>query len=261
MANIRCQNCGRVYRYETEGCCPGCGAYNRPPKRERINADGTVQHMTDAAYEKRQHNAREKVCFEEKECHEDKARGVRLKPIGGSSIASSKTAPKKRQVGCLGILVILATLIGLITSLGGVVRSVFSHIEESDPPAATENSAQLPDEETDDYEFHRGDVIVLDDGSEIIVMDWRIDSENNTVDVELHSDWADSDHDLYASLVVEESDGTQSVLDSFDMETVATGEILHFDAEGIDVRQPLTLLLEEWQEDTFLAYYDVGLLQ
>jgi DNA-directed RNA polymerase subunit M/transcription elongation factor TFIIS len=71
MATIRCKGCGALYNYDKEGCCPKCGAYNRPPKRERVNADGTVQHMTDAAYEQRNH-AQGKVCFEEKECHEKK---------------------------------------------------------------------------------------------------------------------------------------------------------------------------------------------
>lgn len=71
MGLIQCKACGALYRYEKEGCCPKCGAYNRPPKRERVNPDGTIQHMTDAAFEKRQH-AQGKVCFEEKECHEKK---------------------------------------------------------------------------------------------------------------------------------------------------------------------------------------------
>ena len=71
MATIHCKACGTSYHYEKEGCCPNCGAYNRPPKRERVNADGTVQHMTQADYERRQH-AQGKVCFEEKECHEEK---------------------------------------------------------------------------------------------------------------------------------------------------------------------------------------------
>ncbi len=72
MATIHCKACGTIYRYEKEGCCPNCGAYNRPPKRESVRSDGTVQHMTDAAFEKRQHHAQGKVCFEQKECHEEK---------------------------------------------------------------------------------------------------------------------------------------------------------------------------------------------
>ena len=74
MARIKCKNCGKVYRYETEGCCPECGAYNRPPRHGRVNADGTIYHIEDADYlEKRHAKPRGgKVCFEEKECHEEK---------------------------------------------------------------------------------------------------------------------------------------------------------------------------------------------
>jgi len=71
MATIHCKACGASYRYEKEGCCPNCGAYNRPPKRDRVTAEGIVQHMTEATFEKRQH-APSKVCFEEKECYEKK---------------------------------------------------------------------------------------------------------------------------------------------------------------------------------------------
>ena len=71
MVIVRCKACGAVYNYNKEGCCPRCGAYNRPPKRERVMADGTVQHMTDAAYAKKQAYS-DKVCFEQKECHEQK---------------------------------------------------------------------------------------------------------------------------------------------------------------------------------------------
>ena len=71
MASIHCKACGTLYRYDKEGCCPNCGAYNRPPKRGRVTADGSVQRMSDADYEKREH-ARGKVCFERKESHENK---------------------------------------------------------------------------------------------------------------------------------------------------------------------------------------------
>ena len=44
MQMIRCAACGRRYDYRQEGCCPHCGAYNRPPRREWVDADGTVHH-------------------------------------------------------------------------------------------------------------------------------------------------------------------------------------------------------------------------
>lgn len=66
MANVRCRSCGRTYRYAGD-TCPNCGAYNRPPQREYVDADGTVRRVELA----------DKVCYEEKECHEDAARGAR----------------------------------------------------------------------------------------------------------------------------------------------------------------------------------------
>ena len=44
MQTIRCAACGRRYDYRQEGCCPRCGAYNRPPRREWVGADGSVHH-------------------------------------------------------------------------------------------------------------------------------------------------------------------------------------------------------------------------
>ena len=65
MVRVKCRNCGKVYDYRKNEICPGCGAYNRPPRREVVDADGTV------------HIVQEKVCFEEKECHETAAQQVR----------------------------------------------------------------------------------------------------------------------------------------------------------------------------------------
>ena len=48
MAMVQCKACGKIYDYEKNGCCPSCGAYNRPPRRERVDADGTVHHLTGA---------------------------------------------------------------------------------------------------------------------------------------------------------------------------------------------------------------------
>ena len=154
MATIRCKACGKIYSYEKEGCCPGCGAYNRPPKRERVNADGTIQHMTDAAYEKRSKAAgkvcfEEKECYEEKVCYEDQARhsprtvpqgNVAPKPTGPvphskfpqtRSVPVKSTAGQKKKtpipLGCLIPLIIWAvpTVLGLLAALiGSILRSL-----------------------------------------------------------------------------------------------------------------------------------------
>ena len=151
MATIHCKACGATYHYEKEGCCPSCGAYNRPPKRERVNADGTVQHMTDAAYEKRQH-ARDKVCFEEKECYEEKvcyedqARQGNTRrtvpqgntapkptgPVPHSKFPQTQSTPVQRTpakqnsgspVGCLVTFIMVAILLGFVAMVGTTVLS------------------------------------------------------------------------------------------------------------------------------------------
>ena len=145
MANIRCKACGTAYRYEKEGCCPNCGAYNRPPKRERVNADGTVQHMTDYAYERRNGDVG-KVCFEEKECHEEKVcyedqvrqsnrRGPAPKPTGAvphSKFPQTQSAPvqharpvqnKSNPAGCLVTFVVVGFLMAAVYTIATMVLS------------------------------------------------------------------------------------------------------------------------------------------
>ncbi|MBQ2061393.1 MAG: hypothetical protein II458_01835 [Oscillospiraceae bacterium] len=155
MANIHCKACGTIYRYEKEGCCPNCGAYNRPPKRESVRSDGTVQHITDAAYENRQH-ARGKVCFEQKECHEEKVcyedqarQGKRsgspqvpsgpaprpTGPVPHSQFPQTKSAPvqrtpasapaRKSPAGCLVTFMVVAILLAAVAV---VAMSVLSTI-------------------------------------------------------------------------------------------------------------------------------------
>ena len=76
MANVHCQSCGRTYDYEKYGCCPNCGAYNRRPRREWVDVDGTVHHgaskQEKVCYEK-------KTCYEKKVCFEEQARPAKKK--------------------------------------------------------------------------------------------------------------------------------------------------------------------------------------
>ena len=151
MATIRCKACGKIYSYEKEGCCPGCGAYNRPPKRERVNADGTIQHMTDAAYEKRSKAAgkvcfEEKECYEEKVCYEDQARHGNTRrtvpqgssapkptgPVPHSKFPQTQSTPVQRApakqnsgspVGCLVTFIMVAILLGFVAMVGTTVLS------------------------------------------------------------------------------------------------------------------------------------------
>ena len=85
MASIRCKACGKTYDYRKEGFCPKCGAYNRPPRREWVEADGSVHHGTPS----------EKVCYEKKVCFEEQTRKPRKKP---SAPQAASAAPKPSQV-------------------------------------------------------------------------------------------------------------------------------------------------------------------
>ena len=113
MAMVQCKACGKSYNYEKNGCCPECGAYNRPPRRERVDADGTVHHLT--GQERRSVPRGGKVCFEKKECHEkkvcfeDQARQVREK-------LNSLSGPGC-QVSLVGVLVAGLIVLSLVSSI------------------------------------------------------------------------------------------------------------------------------------------------
>ena len=42
MRKVRCYECGKQYNYDEDGFCPGCGAFNQPPRESRVSADGRV---------------------------------------------------------------------------------------------------------------------------------------------------------------------------------------------------------------------------
>lgn len=131
MARIKCKNCGKAYRYETEGCCPECGAYNRPPRREKVNADGSVYHINDANYlENRYEQAkvqRGKVCFEEKECHEEKVcyeeqakprKAVTITPMLNQTDKRSGRKQSKKPASIIAVVIaVIAAIVGPISQL------------------------------------------------------------------------------------------------------------------------------------------------
>ena len=264
MATIHCKACGAIYRYEKEGCCPRCGAYNRPPKRERVNADGTVQHMTDAAYEKRQH-AQGKVCFEEKACYEDQTRISGKKPHsshGGTTdsfdrvrtTTGAKLAGKnagKKTVGWRVVLIILALL--------GAVGTGWNYLDREKTPAVELEPEII--EEPDDVDLGwtdaaMGEELTLSDGAILTVRAVGVDDDNISVYLEIES--ADSDHDLYATLVCLDREGEEVYLDEF-----TTGEDggirLDFPTEDQTDLEPLYLAVQEWNEDDYINTWFIAL--
>lgn len=148
MARIKCKNCGKAYRYETEGCCPECGAYNRPPRHEKVNADGTIYHMKDADYLEKRHAKPHgsKVCFEEKECYEEKAcyeeQGYyeEENPTTGEAAFTAPTLNRIRQQrkpAKVLIPVIIVSIVILVMSLANVLQSCsyeVSYVDENIDP-------------------------------------------------------------------------------------------------------------------------------
>ena len=42
VQQVRCYECGKRYDYDEDGFCPKCGAFNQPPRKTCVSADGTV---------------------------------------------------------------------------------------------------------------------------------------------------------------------------------------------------------------------------
>ena len=120
MPNIRCKTCGRTYSYEKQGMCPKCGAYNRPPRRERVDPDGSVHYLDDrsAITGVVPNHPRDKVCFEEKVCYEEQAK----KPSAAGTVRSAaerfSKMPKKKRESAAATLV--GVILALIFSISGI---------------------------------------------------------------------------------------------------------------------------------------------
>ena len=128
MAMVQCKACGKSYNYEKNGCCPECGAYNRPPRRERVDADGTVHHLT--GQERRSVPRGGKVCFEKKECHEKKVcfeDEARKKPAHRSfSLTSGQRVL---------LVFMLFVVLGIIASFASSVRLHWGGSREPETPS------------------------------------------------------------------------------------------------------------------------------
>ena len=153
MVLVKCKACSKRYDYHQHGCCPECGAYNRPPRRNRVGADGVVHHMKDADFLDNTHRRRNsqsgKVCFEQDVCFEEQARGVRSgeKPwakmveeagsrLGAATRKQSKEKSGPKRIIGIIIAVILATnvlpLLLTMCSATGVVGEIVDYLFSSE---------------------------------------------------------------------------------------------------------------------------------
>ena len=142
MVTVKCVACNKRYGYKEHGCCPACGAYNRPPRRDRVNADGTVYHMSDSDFlenkEARRRSQGSKVCFEQDVCYEDQARQVRhgekswedhlndgiqwLQQQGRKRQGKIKTP--KQLVAVIVVLVLVSVLPTILTTCADAINNM-----------------------------------------------------------------------------------------------------------------------------------------
>lgn len=148
--NVKCMACGKRYDYHEHGCCPECGAYNRPPQRNRVDADGTVHHMSDEEFfsnsPSRRRSQSGKVCFERDVCYEDQARRVRQDspfdtPVTRAKSKKRKTGPEikrnpARVIAGIIIAIIVANIVPAffaMHSVGSTIGSFVENLFDGDP--------------------------------------------------------------------------------------------------------------------------------
>lgn len=133
MAKVKCTACGERYDYHEHGCCPQCGAYNRPPHRDRVGADGVVHHMSDADFlentARRRASQGGKVCFERDECYEDQARRG-----SGRTKGEKKRSPVQKFVTIVVIFAFIGMILPMLTmcSVTGVFNDIVDEFFDSE---------------------------------------------------------------------------------------------------------------------------------
>lgn len=157
MVLVKCKACTKRYDYHEYGCCPECGAYNRPPQRNRVGADGVVHHMSDADFLGNSHKRRSsqsgKVCFEQDVCFEDQARKVRSSAQKWAKTAENqftrgtrnRDSQKKRGPGKILTIVVIVILVTNILPLLLTMCSISDVFEEITDTFFTEVSISKPE--------------------------------------------------------------------------------------------------------------------
>lgn len=197
MPTIRCAACGKHYDYHREGCCPRCGAYNRPPRREWVAADGSVHHGTPS----------EKVCYEKKVCFEEQTRKPRKKP---SAPQAASAAPKPSQVryskgrprnnSLVFVIIVIVFLLIFALAKGGLLHKTIRDHEfrEDNDWSDTDwdSESTTPAVHYRDIDADCGDIIDISDDLALQILGY-VSGDNGQVYV-LY--WA-SDNDLAKTLL------------------------------------------------------------
>lgn len=223
MTRVHCKACGKRYDYESNGCCPECGAYNRPPRRQGVNADGTVYRISDResldADSPLHDRKQDKVCFESKECHEEKtcfeeqAQSVRGKmpqmPKIDLSALNGRARQAKKSAGPGKAFIVFFVIIAL-----SMITNLLA--ERNDYSPEPDYSWEESYDEVSVVELN--EYFTLDD-RDIRITEWRI------VDNEL-SFLIQGSEDMGAELRYWNEDGEYCSTYDFDVEYLSSGDLV-----------------------------------
>ncbi len=146
MPTIHCKACGRIYSYEKQGMCPKCGAYNRPPRRERVDPDGSVHYLDDrsAITGVVPNHPRDKVCCEEKVCYEEQAKEPSFRDVENIMATFFPKAASKNRGKELGIVIaVLVVALILINTIDFTPRQPEPDYPISEPVYSSDQSDYL----------------------------------------------------------------------------------------------------------------------
>lgn len=130
MALLRCKACGKLYSYEKEGFCPKCGAYNRPPRKEWVDADGSVHYMKQRQADSGAvpHHDGKKVCFEQETERPRRKAAVNWTEAYQTVQKAAANGSMRRSINSgRGIFIAIAAVVAalIIGSISGTGRNEF----------------------------------------------------------------------------------------------------------------------------------------
>ena len=186
MRRIHCLSCGKVYDYDTEGCCPSCGAYNRPPRRKTAEGDEGAIHILQerkfSTIPQRRRDAGQKVCYERKECFEQKIKPLKVQMKGelpslikekvGKFAAPLFSKGNRRDPTVSAVFIIAIAVIGAF-----IIYSM--NAPEDRPYNYGSNTSEVEAVQTDSEQnwVNMGEIFLWWDG-ETAVLGAHIDSDN-----------------------------------------------------------------------------------
>lgn len=225
MALLRCKACGKLYSYEKEGFCPKCGAYNRPPRKEWVDPDGSIHYMNqrDADSGAVPAHSGKKVCFEQETERSHKKPTVNWQETYQS--AQKAFSGRSRRVsarGGKGVAIAIA-VIAVVNIVSAVVENVNDFTTVISPEPNYEAPAYKVVELMEYADME--EMFPLADGH-AMVSSCHYVAENDTLSAQVHTMEGTNASGIIteARLVWQYADGDDSREWSYCMEMISTGE-------------------------------------